>query len=148
MTQFVAFADFTIEVLDGWPTLVEQDPAWWINNTGGQIGFWSYTVREELLPGDFNSDRTVDLADLAIWQSHFGDTLSVTPFQGDTDSDGDIDGTDFLKCQQNAHRSLPDSMGSGLAAVPEPSAAFLAVAGLAGLAAARDRRSSAVVSQI
>jgi hypothetical protein len=45
---FEGFFDFTVEVLDGWPTFVEQDVPGWIANTGGQIGFWSYTVVAEL----------------------------------------------------------------------------------------------------
>jgi hypothetical protein len=48
VTEFQGFADFTVEVLDGWPTFVEQDVAGWIANTGGQIGFWNYTVVAEL----------------------------------------------------------------------------------------------------
>ena len=45
-----SFADFTIEILDGWPTFVEQDVDAWIANTNGQIGFWGYTVTEEIGP--------------------------------------------------------------------------------------------------
>jgi hypothetical protein len=48
VTEFDGFYDFTAEVLDGWPTFVEQDVPGWIANTGGQIGFWSYTVVAEL----------------------------------------------------------------------------------------------------
>ena len=48
VTEFVEFADFTIEILDGWPGLVEQDVDSWIANTNGYIGFWSYTVTDEL----------------------------------------------------------------------------------------------------
>jgi hypothetical protein len=50
VTRFEAFADVTIEVLDGWPGFVEQDVDAWIANTGGMIGFWSYTVVRELGP--------------------------------------------------------------------------------------------------
>jgi hypothetical protein len=45
---FEGFADSTIEVLDGWPTFVEQDVDAWIANTNGHIGFWSYTVTAEV----------------------------------------------------------------------------------------------------
>ena len=44
------FADFTAEILDGWPTFVEQDVDGWIANTNGNVGFWGYTVVEELAP--------------------------------------------------------------------------------------------------
>ena len=48
VTEFEGFSDFAIEILDGWPTYVEQDVNGWIANTGGTIGFWSYTVVAEL----------------------------------------------------------------------------------------------------
>jgi len=50
VTSFVAFADSTIEILDGWPGYVENNVAGWIANTGGSIGFWTYTVVDEI-PG-------------------------------------------------------------------------------------------------
>jgi hypothetical protein len=48
VTEFVGFADSTIELLDGWPSDVERDVPAWIGNTNGMVGFWSYTVVEEL----------------------------------------------------------------------------------------------------
>jgi hypothetical protein len=48
VTKFNGFGDFGIELLDGWPTFVEQDVDGWIANTNGQIGFWNYTVVREL----------------------------------------------------------------------------------------------------
>jgi hypothetical protein len=48
VTEFVGFADTTIELIDGNPTLVEADVAGWIANTEGMIGFWTYTVVAEL----------------------------------------------------------------------------------------------------
>lgn len=44
------FGDMGIELVDGWPTFVEQDVQGWIDNTQGNIGFWSYTIVQEL-PG-------------------------------------------------------------------------------------------------
>jgi hypothetical protein len=44
------FAFNTIEILDGWPTFVEQDIPGWIANTNGMIGFWNYTIVRELGP--------------------------------------------------------------------------------------------------
>lgn len=46
--QVHGFADMGIELVDGWPTYVEQDVPGWIANTQGEIGFWSYTVVREL----------------------------------------------------------------------------------------------------
>jgi hypothetical protein len=58
VTELVSFGDYAIELLDGWPGLVEMDPAAWMRNTPpdgespdihGSIGFWGYTVVEELV---------------------------------------------------------------------------------------------------
>jgi hypothetical protein len=48
ITAFEGFADVTAEILDGWPSFVEQDVDGWIANTGGFIGFWNYTVVAEV----------------------------------------------------------------------------------------------------
>jgi hypothetical protein len=49
-TGTATFVGNTIEILDGWPSFVESDVAGWIDNTGGALGFWSYTVTQELGP--------------------------------------------------------------------------------------------------
>jgi hypothetical protein len=56
VTDMITFADTTMEILDGWPSFVEEDVAGWIANTSfddetgteGTLGFWGYTVVEEL----------------------------------------------------------------------------------------------------
>jgi hypothetical protein len=48
VTAFEGFADNTVEILDGWPSFVEQDVSGWIANTNGRVGFWSYTITQEL----------------------------------------------------------------------------------------------------
>lgn len=48
VSEFQGFVDVTIEIYDGSPTLVEEDLHGWFNNTGGVIGFWSYTVTREV----------------------------------------------------------------------------------------------------
>lgn len=50
VTEFVEFADFTVELCDGTPTLVEGDVSGWLANTDSTVCFWSYTVVEELGP--------------------------------------------------------------------------------------------------
>ena len=50
VTSFVDFADITIELCDGTPSLVEADPVGFLANTGGVICFWGYTVSAEI-PG-------------------------------------------------------------------------------------------------
>ena len=48
VVAFLGFADIAAEIFDGWPGFVESDVAGWIQNTGGTIGFWQYTVVAEL----------------------------------------------------------------------------------------------------
>ncbi len=59
VVEFVDFADITLELYDGSPTLIEGDVDFWMGNTppdegspdeDGTIGFWAYTVVEELPP--------------------------------------------------------------------------------------------------
>jgi hypothetical protein len=45
---FVEFADFTIELCDGWPGFVEEDVAGFIANTDARICFWGYRLTAEL----------------------------------------------------------------------------------------------------
>ncbi|MCU0288464.1 MAG: hypothetical protein MUF15_18975 [Acidobacteria bacterium] len=52
--EFLNFADFTIEILDGWPTYVEENLDQWIQNTNGRIGFWSYTVTRKVDPSEMH----------------------------------------------------------------------------------------------
>ena len=48
VTQFLGFADVTAELYDGSAAYVEDNLSTWMSETGGQIGFWSYRVTEEL----------------------------------------------------------------------------------------------------
>ena len=48
VAEFLSFADFTIEILDGWPGFIESDVDAWLANTNSSIGFWSFTVTDEL----------------------------------------------------------------------------------------------------
>jgi len=50
VSQFRGFADITAEILDGWPTGVELGVSGWTDANSGQIGFWQYTVKQELGP--------------------------------------------------------------------------------------------------
>jgi hypothetical protein len=53
ITSFMGFADTSIEILDGWPSYVEEHYEEWVQNTKGdgtkgKIGFWGYTVSREV----------------------------------------------------------------------------------------------------
>jgi len=48
VTSFSGFAEITIELCDGWPGFIEQNPAAFLANTGGQFCPWAYTVIAEL----------------------------------------------------------------------------------------------------
>lgn len=85
------------------------------------------------VPGDFNSDGTVDNNDLLDWQTGFGTTGTAEIADGDADEDGDVDGSDFLIWQRN----LSNPAISGLESVPEPTTLLLGFAGLAALATLR-----------
>ena len=82
---------------------------------------------------DFDSNGQVNGADLAQWKGDF----SATNSGSDADGDGDSDGADFLAWQQQLGSGMPATPAVG--AVPEPSTALLAAAGLA-LVVGRARR--------
>lgn len=58
VTEFVGFADFTIELIDGNARLVEDDVDGWITNTSGMIGFWSYTIIRQVWPCEVAATQT------------------------------------------------------------------------------------------
>ena len=79
---------------------------------------------------DFNSDGSVDAADLTQWQANYGGPGS------DADGDGDSDGADFLAWQQQFGSGLDPT----LQAIPEPSGLVLGVLGGLGWYSRRNRR--------
>jgi hypothetical protein len=53
IVSFNGFVDTSIEILDGWPTYVEENYSEWVENTKGDgengvIGFWNYTLEREV----------------------------------------------------------------------------------------------------
>ena len=48
VSGFEGFAEIAIELCDGWPGFIEEEPSAFIANTGGQFCPWSYTVTAEL----------------------------------------------------------------------------------------------------
>jgi hypothetical protein len=88
VTEFLGFADLTPEILDGSPSIVEGNVQWWMENTGGFIGFWGYTVVAELGPTvvaelgpdlepwncNLDLDGDVDINDLTLFALHWLET--------------------------------------------------------------------------
>jgi cyclophilin family peptidyl-prolyl cis-trans isomerase len=86
-----------------------------------------------LAPGDFDRNGIVNTADLNILKTNFGMTSGALFDKGDADMDGDVDGADFAMWQRSEGAST-----TPVSAVPEPSAAALALCG--ALALRRRRR--------
>lgn len=120
VTRFEAFAETTIEILDGWPGYVECDVQGWIANTGGYIGFWTYTVVAEVPVGDYTADFAVSLADYGVWRQSFG---STTDLSADGDGNDIVEAADYLLWRKHL-RMAPNLAVTGsnrFYFVPEPS---------------------------
>ncbi len=99
VTEFISFADFTIEILDGWPTGVE------LGLVGPPLlGFWGYTVTAELGteidPWCYVLDANcaVDEYDLQYLASNWLDSGCEYPSwcgKADLDASGEVDAYDF-----------------------------------------------------
>jgi thermolabile hemolysin len=98
-------------------------------------------VAERLLegvPGDFNTNGKVDVADLTLWRSGFG--TGAVPRRGDADSDQDVDGADFLSWQRSAGTNLTGlPRAEASTTVPEPGSSGPIIMG--SIALMRTRRS-------
>ena len=98
------------------------------------------------VPGDFNCDGTVDVADLGIIGANFNGN-SVTYVDGDANLDGAVDVADLGVVGANWSAAQSGSLSSALqsaglnALVPEPTT--VALVGLGALCLGRRRRQSA-----
>ena len=90
------------------------------------------------LPGDANLDGKVDVNDLTVVLSHFGQT-GASWATGDFVGDGKVDVNDLTILLSDFGGSFGASP-AGMASVPEPPALLLAVAGLLAWAAHARRR--------
>jgi hypothetical protein len=68
------------------------------------------------LPGDVNGDRRVDLVDLAILQSHFGQLIGATLATGDLNGDGTVTRADAAILAKNFGASAPSVVSPSAAA--------------------------------
>lgn len=89
---------------------------------------WLLVSTIDVLPGDFNDDGVVNLADYSVWRDNLGSSASTLA--------NDIDGGTVGIAQYNtwkAHFGMSSSsMATHTSAVPEP-AALLILAGLLGM---------------
>jgi hypothetical protein len=105
----------------------------------------SGTASQSVTPfdaADFDRDRDVDGADLAVWTLHFGTAAGAAAADGDADGDADVDGGDLLVWQ----RQYLGTTATGAFAVPEPGSAWMVLAWAAawfGARAGRRARSGA-----
>ncbi len=106
----------------------------WVRQTendvlGGEdygLAWWYGTAPPLIVQGDYNGDQVVDAEDYTTWRGAYGD--SVTPGTGaDGNGNGIIDAADYTIWRKNLSGA---GAGSGLAAVPEPTAMGLVMVGL------------------
>ena len=104
----------------------------------------TFIVRSDrvVLGGDFNGDGRVTLADYPVWRNSLG-TADETPILDNGDGMNGVDPADYLLWKANFGMSLPGAgSGAGIgaaAAIPEPSAAILALLGSLGWAFSRKK---------
>lgn len=119
------------DLLQGWADSSDASDTWF----GSDAYPPQYSVASGVAsPADFNADGAVDADDLALWQANFSDT---SPNAGDANGDEVVDGADFLIWQREY---APAAASLNITAVPEPSAALLALTALWSLHQFRRRR--------
>ena len=97
-------------------------------------------------PGDANGDGKVDINDLTIVLSHFGQT-GMTWSQGEFTGDGTVDINDLTIVLSNFGKSSRSSAGD-MAGVPEPGTLALLAAGLVGLLASAKARHTRATNHV
>ena len=107
-----------------------------VSNQGSTASMTTFINPNATLACDFNNDKKVDAADLALLTAGFGVTGSATHAQGDATRDGNVDGADLIFWQQQ----LGLSNAAGALAAPEPGSFGMVLSGCAALGVARRRR--------
>lgn len=134
--------DLTVEIIEGFAP--QLGASFEVISTGGQITgeFASETLIDlgkflsldvvyfsdavlltvvSNLPGDYNSDGTVNIADYTVWRNNLGSSVTLP---GDT-TPGEVSTVDYDVWRTNFGASLASSASVLTASVPEPSAVFL-----------------------
>jgi hypothetical protein len=83
---------------------------------------WGVVAFDVAIPGDYNGDRSVDLADLVVWNKDYNSSQNVST---DGNEDGVVDAADYVVWRQHVESNQSASAASATAVnslVPEPSA--------------------------
>ncbi len=102
VSSFINFTDVSIEIWDGWPGWVEENPGAW--PSGATIGFWNYTVVAEigtdpnLWNCDLNIDGNINFSDFAMLASYWAQPVLRDI---DIDNNGQIDIYDMAALADN-----------------------------------------------
>lgn len=93
------------------------------------------------LPGDFNGDGSVNLADYTVWRNNLGGPESALNGNGDNSggSAGVVDAADYALWKSTFGNSSGSLAGVATAAVPEPATWWMAVLGVAACLGWRGR---------
>ena len=135
-------------LIPGW-SLKQGDGATAINDAGQIVGYGANPTGQTdafllapAIPGDANLDRRVDINDLTIVLSNFGQS-GMTWSQGEFNGDGTVDINDLTSVLANFGYGVTSG---GVQAVPEPSSRMLTAGSLGGLLAFARRRRAQFVS--
>lgn len=105
---------------------VDGDLTFRYRTAAGELeeGFVTYIQDASVLPGDFNGDGQVNLADYTVWRDNLGGTEAA--LAGNATGDNVVNGSDYLLWKSN-FGSAAAASSVAAASVPEPSSALLLV---------------------
>jgi probable HAF family extracellular repeat protein len=114
--------------------------AYGINDAGDIVGYGAAPngkvqafLLNPVLPGDAIGDGKVDINDLTIVLSHFGQSGGMSWSTGDFNGDGRVDINDLTILLSNFGQTLGPPAGGAPGAVPEPAAMVLLIFGAVGV---------------